>query len=258
MTAEAGESLKFAAASSDHHKLESAIENVCSEIEAQFAGRIPDFALLFVSSPHIFQQRNQLSKLVASLIERLGTSKLIGCSGSGVIGDGKEFEQEAAVSLFAGAIPGANIQSFYCNEIDRRRWKSAGDFAEQLPIINSDQAPVFLLSDPFTFNIEEFLAETEQAFPAARMIGGLASGPGAPGLNVLFHGADIKNNGAVGLQVEGDFDFRSVVSQGCRPIGRPGIITKSKGNIISSIRGQSPLKELEHLISESDESEREL
>lgn len=258
MAEEAEKRLQFAAASSDHHKLEAALEEVCSEIERQFVDQKPDFALLFVSSPHIFQQRSELSKRLSTLIERLGTSNLIGCSGSGVIGGGKEYEQEAAVSLFAGSIPHAKLQSFYCNEIDRRRWKAAGDFAEQCPIKNTRQAPIFLLSDPFTFNIEEFLNEAELAFPEARIIGGLASGPGAPGLNVLFHGAEVKNNGAVALQVEGDFDFRCIVSQGCRPIGRPGIITKSKGNIISSIRGRSPLKELEHLVSESDDEERAL
>lgn len=258
MTAEAEKTLKFAAASSDHHKLESAIENVCSEIEAKFAGQSPDFALLFISSPHIFQQRGQLSQFLTRLIERLGTDTVIGCSGSGVIGDGKEYEQEAAVSLFAASVPNAKIRSFYCNEIDRRRWKAAGEFAENLPLENDEHAPVFLLSDPFTFNIEDFLLESQKAFPETKIIGGLASGPGAPGLNVLFHGPDVKNNGAVGFQVEGDFDFRCVVSQGCRPIGRPGIITKGKGNVISSIRGRSPLEELEQLITESSEDEKEL
>lgn len=258
MTAEAEKTLKFAAASSDHHKLESAIENVCSEIEAKFAGQNPDFALLFISSPHIFQQRGQLSQFLKRLIERLGTETLIGCSGSGVIGDGKEYEQEAAVSLFAASVPNAKIRAFYCNEIDRRRWKAAGEFAEHLPLTDDRHAPVFLLSDPFTFNIEDFLLESQAAFPETKIIGGLASGPGAPGLNVLFHGSDVKNNGAVGFQVEGDFDFRCVVSQGCRPIGRPGIITKGKGNVISSIRGRSPLEELEQLITESSEDEKEL
>jgi small ligand-binding sensory domain FIST len=250
--------LRIAAASSEEESICDALQEVTNIVLEGLQGQSPDFALLFVSTPHIFRKRNELTELLADFLPKIDTVNVIGCSGSGVIGGDREIEQSAGVSLFAGSFPNAQIQSRYLNELDRRRWKKDGVLKEKLGLIDSCDAPVFILSDPFTFNIEEFLEQFEDEHPNVPILGGLASGPGAPGLNALFHRSELKNNGCVLLQVQGDFDFQAIVSQGCKPIGRPGIVTAGKSNVISSIRSRSPREELQDMILEASEEEREL
>jgi small ligand-binding sensory domain FIST len=250
--------IQFAAASSSEPNLDAALNEVTVAVKEGLADASPDFAVLFVSAPHIFRRQAELSEIVRGLLSRLGTENLIGCSASGVIGGQREFEQRAAVSLFAAALPAARVSTFYCNEIERRKWNSGGSLSADMKLIDGRQSPLFLLSDPFTFNIEDFLKEVESIYPKLRILGGLASGSGAPGLNLLFHGAELKNNGCVGLQVSGDFAFHTIVSQGCKAIGRHGVITSGKGNLIRSIRGRSPREELQELILQASKADRKL
>jgi small ligand-binding sensory domain FIST len=47
--------------------------------------------------------------------------------------------------------------------------------------------------------------------------------------------------GAVGVLLRGPAGVRGVVSQGCRPIGEPLVVTRSQDNVILELGGQSPL-----------------
>lgn len=53
----------------------------------------------------------------------------------------------------------------------------------------------------------------------------MASGGEGPGQNLLFTRNGLQAGGAVGAVLEGDIELHSVVSQGCRPVGRPWVVT---------------------------------
>jgi small ligand-binding sensory domain FIST len=52
----------------------------------------------------------------------------------------------------------------------------------------------------------------------------------------------------VGAVLAGGFDFRTVVSQGCRPIGRHLVITKAEGNVIFEVGGRPTLAVLKEVL----------
>ena len=53
----------------------------------------------------------------------------------------------------------------------------------------------------------------------------MASAAQQPGGNVLVRNDSIYDDGMVGLSLSGPMEVETVVSQGCRPIGIPMIVT---------------------------------
>jgi small ligand-binding sensory domain FIST len=54
----------------------------------------------------------------------------------------------------------------------------------------------------------------------------------------------VVEGGAIGVVLEGDVEIRPVVSQGCRPVGKPFVITHSRENFILKLGGRPALEVL--------------
>src|SRR5204863_3338989 len=89
-----------------------------------------------------------------------------------------------------------------------------------------------VLGEPFSFPADYLLERMNEDRPKVPVIGGMASGAAQPGENRLILGANTFAEGAVALHVSGPVRLVTVVSQGCRPIGRPFVVTKAERNII--------------------------
>ena len=108
----------------------------------------------------------------------LGGGLLIGCSAGGVIGGGREIEEQPGLSLTAAALPGVTSPR---STWRRRRGRATRPDARRRSFI--------LLPDPFTFDVETLLARcSTRPCPDATVIGGLASGGREPGANALYLG----------------------------------------------------------------------
>jgi small ligand-binding sensory domain FIST len=68
----------------------------------------------------------------------------------------------------------------------------------------------------------------------------------------------VVDEGAVGVFVDGGIEVRTIVSQGCRPIGRPYVVTRAEGNLIAELGGKPAIERLQELASAASEEEREL
>jgi len=119
-------------------------------------------------------------------------------------------------------------------------------------------ATLLLLADPFTFPVDAFIARMAEEHPGMPIVGGMASGAAEPGGNTLVTGPRTENSGAVGLVVGGSVRIRPVVSQGCRPIGRPMVVTKSEENLIVELGGRPALERLREIYGQLDEADRRL
>jgi small ligand-binding sensory domain FIST len=106
--------------------------------------------------------------------------------------------------------------------------------------------------------VDAFLREVNEAHRGLRVVGGMASGLRGPGQCHLLLGEGVVNRGAVGVLLEGDVKARSIVSQGCRPIGTHLVITKARENVILELSGKPPLQHLENLREQMTPQEREL
>jgi small ligand-binding sensory domain FIST len=64
--------------------------------------------------------------------------------------------------------------------------------------------------------------------------------------------------GAVGAVLGPGVDLVTVVSQGCRPVGDPLVITKAEGNIIYELAGKPALERLQDVARALDDEDRQL
>jgi small ligand-binding sensory domain FIST len=74
-------------------------------------------------------------------------------------------------------------------------------------------------------------------------VGGLSSAASHPHQTFVFLNGEVWTEGAVALALGGDYTVRTVVSQGCDPIGEPWIITAANGSVIETI-SQRPAYEV--------------
>jgi small ligand-binding sensory domain FIST len=109
------------------------------------------------------------------------------------------------------------------------------------------RAVALVLGDPYTFPTDLFLDQVGELSPGVRVLGGMASGIRGAGQCRLLHQGKVVDQGAVGVLLHGPIGLRSIVSQGCRPIGQHMIITKAEENIIHELGGRPPLQQLKEL-----------
>jgi hypothetical protein len=120
---------------------------------------------------------------------------------------------------------------------------------------DADRA-MLLLGDPFSFPADQWLKRINAGSPGLRVIGGMASAGQAAGRNRLALDGQVFDDGAVAIVLDGPVRVRTVVSQGCRPIGRPMLVTKADRNLIKEL-GRRPamevLRETFDALSEDDQ-----
>jgi small ligand-binding sensory domain FIST len=65
-------------------------------------------------------------------------------------------------------------------------------------------------------------------------------------------------DGAVGVLLGPDVSVATIVSQGCRPIGRPMTVTASDGNLLLELAGVPALDQLQTMVDELTPEDRQL
>ncbi|HEX3425304.1 MAG TPA: FIST N-terminal domain-containing protein, partial [Acidimicrobiales bacterium] len=258
--------MHFASSLSTHPVAAHATGEVIGQVIEQ-VGRHPDLAVLFVTRPH----REALAEAADTVRRLLEPTVLIGCAAESVVGNQREVEQAPAVTLWAGmtgplapvrlwaevdedapAAPEGWVAGF--GGLDEPAGDDAeepGSFRELTPLIAGwpDTLPfkpqaLLLLADPFTFPIDLLLHGLSDEYPGLPVIGGMASAARTPGGNRLVLDGAVYPDGAVGVLIGSGVTVSSIVSQGCRPIGRPLAVTRAEGNIIYELAGQPALHRL--------------
>jgi small ligand-binding sensory domain FIST len=183
-----------------------------------------------------------------------GARAAIGATAGGVIGGGRAQERGPAVAVWAAVLPGARIRAFRMTAAAVHGGGDGGDDGDAmvvggLPKVAADDRVAALLVDPYSFPIAGFLERGNTTMPGFPVVGGLASGPGGPGNNRLFCDGEVFDRGAVGVLLGGEVAARTVVSQGCRPIGPPMAVTRVEGNLLLELAGAPAYRRLVEIIS---------
>ncbi|MFI7534507.1 FIST N-terminal domain-containing protein [Streptosporangium sp. NPDC049376] len=179
---------------------------------------------------------------------------VIGCSATGVIGDGRGVEVTPAVSAWAATLDGARLTTFALDTLRADdRFVVVG-----LPEPQADDHAAILFADPYSFPTDGFVERSDEVLGDLPLIGGLANALRGRGAVRLFADGEVYTEGAVGVLLGGAVDVRTVVSQGCRPIGPTMAVTGVEDNLLLELAGQPALARLEEVVSALDEDEREL
>ena len=228
-----------------------AISGAVKDLLAALDGRRPDLVALFVSHHH----GGAIESLGPRVAQATGARFVIGCTGEGIVGTSQEVESGAALAMWAGVLPDTELRPFAIQAVQDG---DAFTFTSLPEVGDARRASILILADPFTFPASEFLERVNETLPGVPVVGGMASGGSGPGQNLLLTQDGIVESGAVGLVIEGAVEVLSIVSQGCRPVGKPFVITACKDNFILKLGGKTALQALMDMIPELSADDRTL
>ncbi|MEW4563698.1 FIST N-terminal domain-containing protein [Bremerella sp. JC770] len=230
----------FAAALSVQDTTEAALAEVIKQALDDLAAPV-DLAMVFLSPHHL----EHVEVVAKELTRLLGTTNVIGCTGESIIGESREAEDTPAISLWLAHLPQTTILPMH---LEFQRTPDGGSivgWSDELPTQWPEGACTFAVTEPFSFPSDLMLERINEDQPGIPVIGGIASASYQPGENRLILGDRVFDSGGVLVYVHGNVRVQTIVSQGCRPIGDPFIITKAERNVIHELGGLPALKQLE-------------
>jgi small ligand-binding sensory domain FIST len=242
---------RFAAALSEEPDTDKALAQVIDRALQQLDGT-PDLAMLFFSASHA----DRAEHLAAEGCRRLGTERLFGGSGESIVGEGREIEWAPALALWLARLPEVQLTPIHLTFASTPDGGSILGWPDALVDRWPDKLSLLAIGEPFSFPADFFLERINREHPGTTVIGGMASGGSQPGECRLLFGPKSLSEGAVVLALEGDLPLRTVVSQGCRPIGRPYVVTRAERNIILELGGQPALTRLQETFEELPNREK--
>ncbi len=226
-----------------------AAEEAAREARGGALGRAEvDLAFIFLSPAHL----DEAEAAAEAVREELAPRHLLGCVAEGVVAGVRELEHGPAVAVWAAALPGAEIECFHAAAVQTEEGITVTGFPEL-----DDPGLVTLLADPFSFPAGAFLARLNEQREPIPLVGGIAVGGRRPGEQALILDEAVHTEGAVGAVVSG-VQVRTVVSQGCRPIGREAVITRCQDNLVYELAGRPALERLRGEIAALSATEQAL
>ncbi len=259
--------LKFASAMSDEPSTHDAVRDVLDRLRDPLDEDRADLIVVFATMHHQSEFQNICAGFQAAFKPRV----ILGCTCAGVIGARQELQSGPGLSVLAGVMPGAALQGFSYEQFD---WPavldspsalreaidlSAGPGGAEDPNDPGDGPAAFLLlADPFSTPMVKLLPAFTSAFGPVPVFGGMASGATESGQNRLVLNDQVMCDGAVGVAIGGGVQVQTTVSQGCRAIGEPMVITRSKRNVVQELGGRNPLMAMRQMVSGLDPGDRDL
>ncbi len=230
---------------------QQAAQVVSRSVHDAFGGLSCDFACVFFS-PHFSED---VQPLVEIIRQNLGPKVLIGCMGAGVIGGTQEIEEHPGLVLWGLSNPSMEITPFHLTPKKNGEAISLEGWPN-MPEGHPDPQTFLLFADPFSTPIDELFTLLDRHAPGGLAIGGIASGGMTEGESRLVLNDRIIESGVVGVALQGEVELRTVVSQGCQPIGERYVVTKVDRNVVQELGGIPPLERLEATLKALEENER--
>jgi small ligand-binding sensory domain FIST len=240
----------FAAALSQHPLATQAVGEVSGSILEQLQADECDLAVCFASPHHV----GAFEDIAGALRSILDPGVMLGGTAVAVVGGAREVEGAPALAVLGARLEGTDLTPVALRVEDTPDGTAVTGWPEDA----STARTLLLFADPFTFPVDAFLERCNDDRPDLRVIGGLASAAAAPGGNRLALDGDVLSGGAVGVLLDGDVEVRTLVSQGCRPIGRPFVVTKADRNFVEELAGKPAIERLQEVASAATEEERTL
>ncbi len=244
--------MRFASAGNQTHNTRQAVREAVASIQQQLAGQTADLAFVFVSPHHVTDPG-----VGRMLFDAVKSRVLIGCTAESVAANGQEYENGPAIAVWAASLPGCGVDAFHI-AFERTLDGLLATGAPSADLVAASPRAAFLLGDPFSCSVDSMLAHFAAEFPGLPVIGGMASGASAPGENRLFLNDGEYDHGAAGVVIGGPVSIRSVVSQGCRPIGQTFVVTRANRNMLVELGGRPALEQLNTLYRDSEPADQQL
>lgn len=246
--------MRIATAVSHSDRPEEVAAHLSEAVGLGLDGQRVDLCMLFASAHY----EEQIDSLTQHLTERLGPRAFVGATAEAVICGEREYERQPAVVIWAASLPGVTASAFHLTQEDLERLNTPEGLAEHIGVSAADRPYFLLMGDPFSTNISQLLTRMEAAFPGRPCIGGMASAGERPGQNRLIFNGAVLQRGISGVELHGNLQIDTLVSQGCRPIGRHMVITRGEQNLIHQLGGRAARTALEETLRECPPADLDL
>ncbi len=229
---------------------EGAVTSAAREARAEL-GAEASCALVFFSPDYVENLEEFLE-----LIRVYGrVSLVLGCSGGGIIGTSSEAEGRAGFSLLLLSLPHTKLRAVELTQTQVEASAGPGSWAAETAVGPDEVDAWIVLANPLRFAAEPWLAEWNLAYPGVPVLGGLASGR-EENIVLCRDGAAIAGD-ALALALKGGVSVRTIVSQGCRPIGEPLTITGARQNLLLSLGSKPAYAVLNHVFNGLTKQEKD-
>jgi small ligand-binding sensory domain FIST len=227
-----------------------AAEDATSMALSRLDGQRPNLMAVFVCGDD--------PEAVAAALQRAsevsGAGSAIGCSAPGVIGSGQGVESTPAVAVWCAVLPGVRLRTFGLEVMPAEQGMAVIGMPERGP----DDAVAVILADPWSFPVDGFVAQSNDALDGLPIVGGMAAGARGRGSTRLLVDGKIVDRGAIGVVLGGPVGAATLVSQGCRPIGPAMTVTAADGNVILELAGVPALTKLKEIVASLPPTEQAL
>jgi small ligand-binding sensory domain FIST len=242
----------FAAAWSTKASWDTAWREASSALREGLGGRSPDLVVAFVSHA-VAGPREEIGQRLSA---ELHAKTVLACGARGVLGGEREVEAGPALSLWAACLPDTEVRPFEVRLGGEEG--TAGTAFEGLPEVrDASRAGVLVLADPYSFPVVDWIEALHDKLPETPVLGGLAVPEDGSEHALLCTANGVSNAGAIGVVVEGAVALSAAVSQGCKPVGKPWVVTGCEDNLVLKLSGRPAMEVLMETLAQLPPEERE-
>ena len=210
---------------------ETALQGWAENLRGRLGAIHPSLGLVFMH-PRYFPHAAQILEI---LRVHARIPLLTGCSGQSLIAGDQEIENDAGLVVSLYSLPGADLKAFHFTQEQLEECTGPAYWHQETGLTQDDTNGWLAFADPFHLNCEAWLKSWTQAYAPRPIVGGLASGDFQDRTTQLYLDGQVHDQGGVAISIGGDIQLRSVISQGCKPIGETWTITKADKNFIHEI-----------------------
>lgn len=232
----------------DADRIESLATECREELECD-----PSVVFAFVSpdwKPHVDE--------LGEILQIHGHSPIVlGCSTDGIVGVGEERENTSGLTLLFLHLPNTEVQTEIIMASDMEKSGDLTLHSEAVDGSEEETGAWIVLGDPANLPAENWLRQWNAARPNSPCYGGLASGdPENDGFFLFRETGLLDAAAALLVHLSGGVRLAGVVSQGCRPIGKPYTITEVDDNVLVTIGQRQAYDVLEQAYETLEEDEQ--
>ncbi|MCU0711961.1 MAG: FIST C-terminal domain-containing protein [Pirellula sp.] len=216
------------------------------------------FAFVFVSGDSLSEKTSEILDLWQDIS---GGIPFFGGSAESVVGTRIEIEGGCAASIMLVNEMDALPRTYDLECIKTPDGPSVMGLTDQL--LSELQGGLMVVACPVSFSVELLASALEYEKSSPRddvvpILGGYCSSQDWQSPSIMFCGNRILARGAAVLTLPQNWKWQTIISQGCRPIGEPLVITQMDDQAIVSLGGKPAMKQLRELYEKLPTQEQEM
>lgn len=213
---------------------EAAAQDLATQLRTQLGPADPKALMIYATIEHDF------TLVMETLSAAFPGVPLIGCSSGGMVAN--DDVAEATWVLAGMAFAGESLEgaAAIAERIEHDPTRAGEQLAAAARKLHRPPKLAVLLYDPLCGADASLLSKALQSHLGCAVIGGGAGQPwGPPVRTYQFCNGEVRTRSAVALVLTGSFEVTVALSHGTEPVGGTSVVTRSEGNRVYEIDGES-------------------